>query len=402
MANRLTCVLTTIQEPTACVRRLAARLQRVGAGLIVVGDRKGPACFDLPGARFWPLLEQRRLPFRLARLLPEGHYTRKNLGYLLALREGAACMYETDDDNRPGPTWKPRRLRVAAQPASPRPWLNVYRAFTHQHVWPRGFPLEQLQNPETTVPATSAEDGDAAPVTVTAPIQQGLADLAPDVDAVWRLVFGQEVWFEAGPSLLLPPGTWCPFNSQSTWWWPVAYPLLYLPSFCSFRMTDIWRSFVAQRCLWALGHGLVFHGPEAIQERNPHRLLGDLADETAGYLNNQKIVDCLAGLELASGAAAVADNLRRCYEALIGAGVLPARERPLVDAWIDDVRGLRPDSAGGREAKVGHEERTAESYADAGSPAPASDGHRDGGGNRRHGLEDGVVRRPRARRAALG
>jgi hypothetical protein len=39
-------------------------------------------------------------------------------------------------------------------------------------------------------------------------------------------------------------------------------PLLYLPSHCCFRMTDIWRSFIAQRCLWELGHWVVCQAPE--------------------------------------------------------------------------------------------------------------------------------------------
>jgi len=32
--------------------------------------------------------------------------------------------------------------------------------------------------------------------------------------------------------------------------------LMYLPIKASFRMTDIYRSFVAQRCLWELGEGV--------------------------------------------------------------------------------------------------------------------------------------------------
>jgi hypothetical protein len=333
--SRLSCVLTTIQEPTPCVLRLAEVMARAGGELIVVGDRKGPREFTLPGCRFYPLSAQEQLPYRLARLLPVGHYARKNLGYLIAIADGAGILYETDDDNMPAPSWQPRELRVPAQRVVPRPWMNVYRAFTDEHIWPRGFPLERLNEP-----GTGSHDAASTWMTVSAPLQQGLADRAPDVDAVWRLTFGHEVSFRPGPSLLLPPGTWCPFNSQSTWWWPVVFPLLYLPSYCSFRMTDIWRSFVAQRCLWALGRGVVFHGSEVIQERNPHRLLRDFEDELPGYLNNQKIADCLDRLELAAGENAVADNLRRCYEALVAAKIMPADELPLVDAWIADVRTL--------------------------------------------------------------
>src|SRR5262249_51696595 len=93
----LVSVLTTIQPPPPCVRSLAAALARVEGQFLVLGDRKGPAQFPLPGADYYPLEAQRRLPFRLAGLLPVDHYTRKNLGYLLAVAAGAASLYETDD-----------------------------------------------------------------------------------------------------------------------------------------------------------------------------------------------------------------------------------------------------------------------------------------------------------------
>ena len=52
----------------------------------------------------------------LAKLLPVGHYVRKNLGYLLAMSAGAACIYETDDDNAPNAAWRPREVTTAARP----------------------------------------------------------------------------------------------------------------------------------------------------------------------------------------------------------------------------------------------------------------------------------------------
>jgi hypothetical protein len=168
-----------------------------------------------------------------------------------------------------------------------------------------------------------------------------LADGSPDVDAIWRLVLGKPFRFQSGPSIALMSGVWCPFNSQSTWWWPEAYPLLYLPSFCTFRMTDIWRSFVAQRCLWELDLGVVFHAPEVIQERNEHDLMRDFGDEIPGYQLNRRIVKILEDLSLQPGAEAVGDNLWTCYATLIQEGIFPDKEMPLVDAWLDDLKALK-------------------------------------------------------------
>jgi len=117
--------------------------------------------------------------------------------------------------------------------------------------------------------------------------------------------------------------------------------LLYLPSYCSFRMTDIWRSFIAQRCLWEMGCGVVFHPPEVVQERNKHNLMRDFADEIPGYTRNKEFVLLLEGLTLETGVASVSSNLQHCYEALIRAGFFPEKELVLVNTWLEDLQKLR-------------------------------------------------------------
>ena len=331
-------VLTTIAEPTACVQTLAQHLQDIDGTLIVVGDEKGPARFEIPNAVFLPIAEQRRLPFTLAKLLPTNHYARKNLGYLRAYQVGAPVIYETDDDNAPNEHWRPRPRQTQARSYGARGWVNVYGFYTSERIWPRGMPLDQLQR-QTSPPNLC----DLPLAAVDAPIQQGLADHAPDVDALWRLLMDKPFTFERSDSVLLQPGAWCPFNSQSTWWWPEAYPLMYLPSHCSFRMTDIWRSFIAQRCLWAMGKGVVFHAAEVRQDRNAHNLMQDFEAELCGYLGNARFAQILSALALETGPERVADNLFTCYQALAQAGYFPVQELDLVAAWINDLNGHRAD-----------------------------------------------------------
>jgi len=335
VSDALHAVITTIQPPTPAVHELLGRLGALDAPLWIVGDRKGPASFDVEGVRFLPLAAQLSMPYALAAALPQGHYGRKNLGYLAAIASGAACLYETDDDNAPLLEWRVRTPEVLAQPISTPGWCNVYRHFTNERIWPRGLPLDELTASFATAPATGA------PVRVRAAIQQGLANGSPDVDAVWRLVMDRPFDFDAKPSVQLAPGTWCPFNSQSTWWWPEAYPLLYLPSYCSFRMTDIWRSFIAQRCLWELGQGVVFHAAEVLQERNEHDLMRDFRDEVPGYNRNRELAARLQEQALLPGPDHVAANLRRCYEALVAAEFFPAAELELLDAWRQGLEAAR-------------------------------------------------------------
>jgi len=307
-----------------------------GIRTIAVGDRKTPDAEWPEGADFLSLAGQREQGFALAGLLPENHYARKNLGYLLAMSRGMELIFDTDDDNAPLDTWARRKLEVQARPCTASGWVNVYKWYSDKQIWPRGFPLEKLRSPES-----HPELGEL--ISCRAPIQQGLANGSPDVDAVWRLTMDEEITFRDNGSVVLPAGAWCPFNSQSTWWFPEAYPLMYLPSFVSFRMTDIWRSFIAQRCLWAMGYGLVFHGPEMYQERNPHNLLRDFEQEIPGYLGNDKICQILEKLNLSGKPEDAGSNLHFCYEALIKNGFVPVDEMALVEAWLNDLSACVAD-----------------------------------------------------------
>ena len=331
--QKLAIVITTIQRPTSAVRLLASIQNSIDTSFFVVGDRKGPEDFQLSGVSFLSLQNQLDSDIELARHTPVAHYSRKNIGYLAAIRSGAQCIYETDDDNAPMENWHWRNEIVECVSAVQNGWCNVYQHFTEERIWPRGLPLDEIVASVARPVAASR-----LPVTVQAPIQQGLANNSPDVDAVWRLVLDRPFNFNTAPSIYLPSGVWCPFNSQSTWWWPFAFPLLYLPSYCSFRMTDIWRSFVAQRCMWELGLGVVFHAPEVVQDRNPHLLMRDFNDEIPGYQQNRSIVSTLEELTLAPGPGKVAENLRTCYEALISKKVFPIAELSLVDLWIEGLR----------------------------------------------------------------
>jgi len=69
-------------------------------------------------------------------------------------------------------------------------------------------------------------------------------------------------------------------------------------------------------------------------------LMADFADELPGYLHNRGIAETLGGLALAPGAAAIPDNLARCYAALIGRGLLPPGERELLAAWLADLAAI--------------------------------------------------------------
>lgn len=325
-------VVTTIQSPTPSMQALASTTRKYGAPLFVIGDKKSPEGYELEGATFVSASDQERLPFRLAKKLPWNHYSRKNLGYLMAWQHGADSLFETDDDNAPTAGWEVRPHEIRAHRGDAPPWVNVYRYYTDKLVWPRGLPLDHIR--DAFVPMAVEEES------VIAPIQQGLVNGSPDVDGVWRLALDEEVEFRKEGDVFLANGSWCPFNSQCTWWYPEAFALLYLPSYCTFRMTDIWRSFVAQRCLWELDKNVAFFAAAMVQERNEHDLMRDFEDEIPGYRSNERIRLLLADLDLQPGSDGIGPNLQACYRALVIEELVGTRELDLVDLWLEDVRAV--------------------------------------------------------------
>ncbi|WP_430296611.1 STELLO glycosyltransferase family protein [Sinomonas sp. B1-1] len=324
-------VLTTINAPTKAVLELSQSSQWP---LIVVGDKKTPSDWQCEKVVFISAAEQMNSETNLAKLLPWNHYCRKNLGYLAAMALGTSRIAETDDDNHPKgwPHATPEDTLVAPVLSS-HGWANIYEYFTDSVIWPRGLPLTEISG---ALPKWEDLKTEVRSIGV----HQYLAAGDPDVDAIYRLTVGRDDHTFEPRSLILDSGTMVPFNSQCTIWTRAAYPLMYLPSHVSFRMTDIWRSFVAQICLWAMGSHVAYHGEGVYQERNAHDLHRDFLQEVVGYQRNDDIFHALRSLELSPLASDAGANLRRCYEALEKIGIVESRELELVDAWLADISSV--------------------------------------------------------------
>ncbi|MFY9307783.1 MAG: STELLO glycosyltransferase family protein [Bacteroidia bacterium] len=328
-------IITSIaNDKHPVLNSFAVECKKRNLDFIVIGDTKSPADFKIDGCDFWSVDRQLTLPFELAKITPTKHYSRKNIGYLIAIQNGAVEITETDDDNIPREEfWAEKQREVKSYGFENAGWVNVYHYFTKNKIWPRGFPLEELQNKQIDLSTLKFD-------TVNCPVQQGLADENPDVDAVYRLTYPLPLNFEIKTRLALGKNAWSPFNSQNTHWFKEAFALLYLPSYCSFRMTDIWRSYVAQRIAWECGWGILYHEPTVWQERNEHNLMKDFEDEIPGYSNNFRICKELQELQLKKGKENINDNLITCYQKLIDINVIGKDEMTLLKAWINDISKL--------------------------------------------------------------
>ncbi len=296
--------------------------------IIVVGDRKSELIESKDNLEFLGIDKQLDLGFRYARECPYDHYSRKNIGYLYAIKCGANVIYDTDDDNIPYCYKEIPDFSHNIKIASSSRFINIYKYFTDTKIWPRGFPLDEIKAMDS-IPIPC----DSAPVKIG--IWQELCDADPDVDAIYRLINDEVLYFHRKGSVYLEKSRYCPINSQSTLWSRAAFQFLYLPGTVEFRFSDILRGYIAQRLLWECDMYAGFAGPTVYQKRNPHDLMRDFSEELNMYLNTKSIVELL---EMMSFGKDGFGNLKRAYKALCDNQIVPAAELELLELWNQDMK----------------------------------------------------------------
>lgn len=335
-------VVTTIQNPTKELIRLSEMAAERKEALYVIGDKKTPLNFSLPGANYLSTAQQESLDFQITNFLPWNSYTRKLLGYLSAAKEGYKFIRETDDDNLPLESYFfdfPEELTVRL-PKIASHWLNPYIYFSDEYIWPRGFPIELVEEDQRN--STQLTGSFLTSSVSNIGVVQGLANGAPDVDALYRLLVknSDDFRFKDGIPVVVPKNTYAPFNSQVTTWSVALLPLMYLPQTCTFRMTDIWRSYIATHLLHLNKYEIVFLGPLAFQDRNEHNLLKDFSDEVPGYEGNSRFVLEMQKIPLIGGIENLGKDLYSIYQHLHTVGFFASSELDSVRAWINDCDSI--------------------------------------------------------------
>jgi len=320
-------VITSINAPTIPVEKYSQLSPEYE--LLIVGDRKTP---DWPKSTGWRMItfdEQLRMKnFKLPRLLPSDHYSRKMVGYLSSILQGAGGIIDTDDDNEPLSDYGfPNSLGVYESVGANQGWVNIFKYFTDREVWPRGLPLRNtLDASPDLCESREFEVG----------IFQGLADGDTDLDAVFRLTRDNPpIKFSNRAPIILDRGTLTPFNSQNTLFFPCAFPLLYLPTTVSFRYTDILRSVVAQPVLWAAGLRLGFTRATVFQIRNEHDYMVDFRSEVPMYLSVEKAAEL--AISACSEEESMEVNIMNVYRSLEAEGIVQPNELESLDAWLSDL-----------------------------------------------------------------
>jgi hypothetical protein len=251
------------------------------------------------------------------------------MGYLHAIASGAEFIVDTDDDNIPKEDWAFPGFEGKFQTIpGDKGFINIYQLYTDAPIWPRGLPLNLITRKFDL-------ESDLQTQQIKIGMWQGLADEDPDVDAIYRLTSDTPVYFKRREPVVLGKGTICPFNTQNTLVRKEFFPLMYLPTYVTFRFTDILRSLVAQPIMWLYDCHLGFVDATVVQKRNPHDYYKDFISEIPMYLHASKVVDITAGA--ISSSNSMHDNLYNAYEALLRNDIVEEKELTVLQAWLKDI-----------------------------------------------------------------
>jgi len=333
-------VVTSIFEPSEATKKMGDMTRR-GWCFVVVGDMNAPPTYNgVEGVIYLTPELQRGLRYQIFDHIPWKHFGRKNLGYLFAIEHGAKVIYDTDDDNRL------RELSIpilegkvdAREPVQLSSMSHVFNPYHHFNsscdpIWPRGYPLDEVQD--------FKDANELRGVILNRPpsVQQFLADVDPDVDAIYRLTRPLPCFFNGTHKpLVLPAGTFAPYNAQATVHLYEAFWGLLLPVTVHGRVSDIWRSYFTSKLLWMIDRRVGFIDPHVIHDRVAHDYLKDFQSEQKIYLQATALVNFLN--EWSSNAPTFIGRMEHLWSELYARDFIEIADFKLMQAWIKDLQSV--------------------------------------------------------------
>lgn len=246
--------------------------------------------------------------------IPTKTDNRRNVGFLMALRDQVDYLLSIDDDNffdadtdfitAHEANMSSASAGLPVIESSNRFYNNCHplRVKVNVEVYPRGYPLSLRHQPVTYAECPA----DRLPTWINA----GLWIESPDIDAFEWLSCGQTVrsdgWEEQ--NMRLGPSTWCPVNSQNTM---LARELIDAYYFLPMRSTqlelpidrhgDILSGYFALKCAKVHGATVNFGSPVARHIRNQHDYAKDFRREMLFLAVLDEFLDWLMHVDIRKG-----------------------------------------------------------------------------------------------------
>ena len=145
------------------------------------------------------------------------------------------------------------------------------------------------------------------------------------------------------PILKIPSDKITPYNAQATIHFYNAFWALYLPITVSGRVSDIWRSFVAQALFKPLGISVGFlPRPLVVQERNPHSYEADFAAELPLYIKGHAFASHVTKKYLTNKDPIedLPQSIEELWVDLYERGFIEIEDIFLVQHWLKTLHGI--------------------------------------------------------------
>lgn len=316
--------------------------------LLVVADKKGPLEYFIDGNCTFAYLSVEQQEDMLTDSdfiteTPWNHFGRKNLGYLFAIANGAKMIWDFDDDNQIISSkffldQAGEHQLVTVEPITSM--LNPYPLLgAEKFSWPRGFPLDGIKN-EASQP--SVDDLRVSVVDFErVGVLQSLANNDPDVDAIYRLQrdlpFSFKGWSSPASVFVLPGASFAPWNAQATLFrMRDALWVSYLPISIHGRVSDIWRSYIAQRLLRNVCIHIAFAvEPLVVQHRNQHSYLADFDAEQDLYYKSGKLIELLG--EWTAKSSFPQEQIVELFRILYEHDYVGIKDVRMIELWISEL-----------------------------------------------------------------
>ena len=117
-----------------------------------------------------------------------------------------------------------------------------------------------------------------------------------------------------------------------------------LPITVDGRVSDIWRSYIANKLMIPTGYQLAFTSPIVTQFRNPHSYSKDFYNELDLYNSANKLIELLAEIEIGAykkdGDETLDEAYLRVFKDVVRKDLLGHEDLALSKAWIHDLKSL--------------------------------------------------------------
>ena len=190
-------------------------------------------------------------------------------------------------------------------------------------MWPRGIPKYSSTQPDTQMGSTSCY-----PV-----IQQYLSQSHPDLYTSYKKS-NQQLKSVAASALVIPRGTFAPYNSHSTIHLYEALWSLLLPQSVHKRVADIWRSYIAQSLFYLIPDACLMFTPPAVTGHITES--PSYVDELPLYARSSHVVNLLKYHLMSFDT--FEEALLGVYELMYKSRTLSKDDVTLVKHWISDLK----------------------------------------------------------------